>query len=482
MVQGFMVDGRVYLATRSGRTNAAVEAETLLRGEEGQRWIRLCAACTEAGYTPLFEFVSPQLSPTHAEPALTFAAARHLATGSYLPYNRVATLASRFQVPVVPLLGTWTPPAPPPGGWAPPTANAAELAHELQILVDSMRACLQQTAAQRPLEGCVLMLPSGLTLKLKTKAHLMQRPPGSPGSVAAASPNPHLAPPSGFGGGGVRSLSPSYVAAASQLVPAAPPWSPPLQFGPLSPPAAVVPDAPLAEAVHLLLACASDSAGSPEVPVGRVGHWAHRPSQKRLSHAASRILSAAANARRYPPEESAYARSEQIVSDALALTLHVAQSHGAPPLATGGYPVQQIHALLVAEAGMMDGQPGGQPGGGRAGGGGGASSALVPGGLRQVQSWPVDLLGCAGRSRAPPPPPVAERPVAASTAGFGTPNARAALAPPSSGFGGGGGAFATPLLSQMFASLTKPSPAVQDGYDDPGPLGRQSRGSRARRW
>ena len=62
MVQGFMVDGRVYLATRSGRTNAAVEAESLLRGEEGQRWIRLCAVCHEAGYTPLFEFASPSLS------------------------------------------------------------------------------------------------------------------------------------------------------------------------------------------------------------------------------------------------------------------------------------------------------------------------------------------------------------------------------------------------------------------------------------
>ena len=55
---------RVVLTTKQiASLRDAVEAESLLRGEEGQRWIRLCAVCAEAGYTPLFEFVSPQLSP-----------------------------------------------------------------------------------------------------------------------------------------------------------------------------------------------------------------------------------------------------------------------------------------------------------------------------------------------------------------------------------------------------------------------------------
>ena len=104
MVQGFMVDGRVYLATRSGRTNAAIEAEGLLRGELGQRWIRLVAVACDANYTPLFEFCSPALSPSHAEPSLTLTALRHRGSGAYLPYARLATLAARFQVPIVPLL------------------------------------------------------------------------------------------------------------------------------------------------------------------------------------------------------------------------------------------------------------------------------------------------------------------------------------------------------------------------------------------
>ena len=47
MVQAFVVEGSVYLATRSGRTNAAVEAESLLRCGEGQRWVRLAAVAVE---------------------------------------------------------------------------------------------------------------------------------------------------------------------------------------------------------------------------------------------------------------------------------------------------------------------------------------------------------------------------------------------------------------------------------------------------
>ena len=268
-------------------------------------------------------------------------------------------------------------------------------------------------------------------------------------------------------------------------MPAAPSWSPPLQFGPLSPPAAVVPDAPLAESVHLVLACASDSAASPNAPDDRVGHWAHPPSQKRLSHAAHRILTAAANARRYAPDEPAYSRAEQVVSDALALALHVAQSHGAPTLATGGYPVQQMHAILAEEAGLLDVATAN----GRGGGGGGKALVLSSApGLRQVQSWPVDLLACGGRTRgnanAPQPQPQQpqqppERPTPARGV-LGTPDARRAPAPTStfSRGSGGGGAFSTPLLSQMFATFAKASP-VAEGHDDL--FGRAARGGRLRR-
>ena len=414
MVQAFMVDGRVYLATRSGRTNAAVEAEGLLRGDEGQRWIRLCAVAVDAGYTPLFEFVSPALSSSYKEPALTLTALRHRSSGVYLPYGRLATLASRFRVPVVGLIGTWSPPQPPsPGGWAAPGTSTAQIAHELQMLVDSIRVLLAGTATRRHLEGCVLMLPSGLTLKLKTRAHL--------NTAAYASPP----------------MSPQQLVEATPFA-----WTPQtpqhtLQFGPHSPPAPVLTDAPLAEAIHLLLACASDAAASPNATSIRVGHWAQPASHKRLSHAAVKILTAAERARRYPPGESAYARAEQVLADALALSLHVAQTHGAPVPPTGGYPVQQMHALLSEELGLVHA--------------GQEHAGLGSLAVRQVHSWPTDLLNCA-RPRQPSPSPAR-----GSAKKWGGGSRRKQHTPAS----GSSGAFETPLLASMLSGLAKsaqPSP------------------------
>ena len=45
-------------------------------------------------------------------------------------------------------------------------------------------------------------------------------------------------------------------------------------------------------------------------------------------------------------------RAEQLLADALALSLQVAQTQRAPTAATGGYPVQQMHAILAEEMGL----------------------------------------------------------------------------------------------------------------------------------
>ena len=41
----------------------------------------------------------------------------------------------------------------------------------------------------------------------------------------------------------------------------------------------------------------------------------------------------------------------KLFADALMLTLHIAQSQGAPAALTGGYPVQQVHSILADELG-----------------------------------------------------------------------------------------------------------------------------------
>ena len=250
-------------------------------------------------------------------------------------------------------------------------------------------------------------------------------------------------------------------------------WSPPLQFGALSPPQPVVTDAPLAEAVHLVLACASDAAAAPGSPGGSgylVGHWAQAASQKRLAHASRKILDAADRARRHPPDESAFARAEQVLSDALALALHVAQSHGAPASTTGGYPVQQLHTILADELGLHNrGGPLatlGHGGGYGVGASAAASSsgAVVPAPPRQTLSFPFDLA-CARPRQSPAPMKPSPAPSAGSKWG-------APLTPaPANPFGSfaaasasGGGAFGTPLLESMFASLTKHAGDAADGY------------------
>ena len=72
----------------------------------------------------------------------------------------------------MPLLGTWTPP---PYSRAPSSMDrGSSLA--LHRLTVSIRNALEAEAARRPLDGCVLMLPSGLTLKLRAPSHYARVP------------------------------------------------------------------------------------------------------------------------------------------------------------------------------------------------------------------------------------------------------------------------------------------------------------------
>jgi len=209
--------------------------------------------------------------------------------------------------------------------------------------------------------------------------------------------------------------------------------------------------------VHLLLACASDAASAPNAPSGaRVGHWVGRASRKRLSHAANRIISAADKARLHPAGESGYAHAEQVLSDAVALALHIAQSHGSPPSPTG-YPVQQIHALLAEELGLRRTENGGRVApmldyfDGRA-------AAALAGGVRHVQSWPTDLLGCA-RSRQPERASMQHYKTLSKWSlanGIGeqpSPSYPPPAPPTPVGGRSTASAFDTPLLSAMFASF-----------------------------
>ena len=111
MVQAFALDGRLFLATRSGRTRVAIQAEALLAHADGGRTAALCAHAVGAGYTPLLEFCSPALQPHRFdEPTLTLTALRHRGAGLYLPYATLRLLALKYRVRLASCLGGWKPP------------------------------------------------------------------------------------------------------------------------------------------------------------------------------------------------------------------------------------------------------------------------------------------------------------------------------------------------------------------------------------
>ena len=80
--------------------------------------------------------------------------------------------------------------------------------------------------------------------------------------------------------------------------------------------------------------------------------------------------------------------------------------------------------------------------------------------LRAVQSWPVDLLGCAGREGKTPTK--ALKPPTSTSKSFDRRSAPAS----------GGGAFDTPLLAQMLAGFTN---AVEKSQPTPTRGGRRQR-------
>ena len=122
------------------------------------------------------------------------------------------------------------------------------------------------------------------------------------------------------------------------------------------------------------------------------------------THAAAQLVGAAERLRFHPAASQRRARRGR---PRRRDRLHVARTHGAPASNLDAYPVVELHALIGEEMGLppMDGaRPAtatrppssladdGQPRG---------AAATAAGGIRQVQSWPIELLaGCGGRARA----------------------------------------------------------------------------------
>ena len=101
-------------------------------------------------------------SPSGSPSAFSLVALRHRASGRYVPYATLRAVAHAFGAPLVPCLATWS-----------PSAALCELARfeprrALDEAIAELRHLLKHTAPARggAVQGGMLFLPSGLTLKL----------------------------------------------------------------------------------------------------------------------------------------------------------------------------------------------------------------------------------------------------------------------------------------------------------------------------
>ena len=161
-VHAFCLDGRVHLASRSGRPKVVLRAELELHAADaaGEAWRLLVGAAIDGGYTPLLQY----LPESGAESAFCLVALRHRASGRYVPYASLQEMSRAFGTPLVPCLATWSP--------APALSKLARLEprRALDEAVTELRKLLKHTAPARggALQGCLLFLPSGLTLRVTT--------------------------------------------------------------------------------------------------------------------------------------------------------------------------------------------------------------------------------------------------------------------------------------------------------------------------
>lgn len=142
MIGAFLEGDEILLHTRGGLSGQALAARRAARAED----LELARQAFALGYTPLFEFTSPDhriVIPYEAQ-ALTLLALRHRETGVYAP--ELATALARD-------LGVRRP---------------AALARNL-VGIDDVAAALSEISERRDIEGGVLVWPDGRRLKFKAR-------------------------------------------------------------------------------------------------------------------------------------------------------------------------------------------------------------------------------------------------------------------------------------------------------------------------
>ena len=144
MIHPAMVAGDMVFMTRMGMSAQSKQAW----GAAPPEVLALCADMLSAGYTPIFEFTSPEnrIVVAYDTPALTLLAVRQTQSGLYMPHAEVEALGQRHGVPVA--------------------ASFGDVEDVAQFWTDAR--------ALEGVEGYVIAFDDGHRLKIKADAYVLR--------------------------------------------------------------------------------------------------------------------------------------------------------------------------------------------------------------------------------------------------------------------------------------------------------------------
>ncbi len=125
MIHPVKLERRLFLHTRKGHTDVAMQAERFVLSSPRYNYQGLCLAAIEDGYTPIFEYTGPnnRIVLRYEEEALTLLAMRHMVSGYFVPRGLLTVWATGFNVPLVKEFG--------------PITNVDKFVHSVRSQVDA---------------------------------------------------------------------------------------------------------------------------------------------------------------------------------------------------------------------------------------------------------------------------------------------------------------------------------------------------------
>jgi len=144
MIHPAMVEGELVFMTRMGKSEQADHAWS----KAGAEIKALSAQMIEAGYTPIFEFTSPdnRIVVAYDAPELTLLAIRHMRTGNYMPHQEVVQKGAEHGVAVAGSFG----------------------------VVEDVAKFWNDARALEGVEGYVIAFENGHRVKIKADAYVLR--------------------------------------------------------------------------------------------------------------------------------------------------------------------------------------------------------------------------------------------------------------------------------------------------------------------